>query len=284
MDLQLFYTWQLRLFISFLFYSCGEDRFHSTLQTVIAPPTDVGTQLTEDVLIRIGTVRDCPFSNIDNIDTFRRTQETYYNRYVDADGMLILGTDAVPDTLFLEARKAMLVLTTKHPSLREHLRSTSETLLGLCSEPGTGFYMILDKWRTAPHPKLLIEKGIINPDDHAGACQLLVNPNTQLFTGYCYSNPSLVTFVHEFAHALHITISFEDPNFEKKLTDAYTVAIAAGRWQNMYASVNMREYFAEGVMHWYLQLEPVESYEIFSVYDPDLFKLLDYWLPRIPKI
>ena len=65
-----------------------------------------------------------------------------------------------------------------------------------------------------------------------------------------YSTESIL--VHEFAHAIHI-IGLEkvDPTFDRRLKEAYDAAMAAGKWQKLYAAENHAEYWAEAVQSWF---------------------------------
>ena len=58
--------------------------------------------------------------------------------------------------------------------------------------------------------------------------------------------------IHEFAHCIHLRgLKNVDPTFDTRLRQAYDAAMKAGLWKTKYASVNDREYFAEGVQSWF---------------------------------
>jgi hypothetical protein len=58
--------------------------------------------------------------------------------------------------------------------------------------------------------------------------------------------------IHEFAHCIHLRgLLNVDPTFDTRLKAAYDAAMKAGLWKTKYASVNDREYFAEGVQSWF---------------------------------
>lgn len=58
-------------------------------------------------------------------------QKEFYTKFVDAAGIAVLSEDIVPDRWIIEAAEVVIVMTAKHPKLRERL--TMEN----------GFYMIL---------------------------------------------------------------------------------------------------------------------------------------------
>jgi hypothetical protein len=58
--------------------------------------------------------------------------------------------------------------------------------------------------------------------------------------------------IHEFAHNIHLRGMLNvDPTFDARLRSTYDAAMKAGLWKGKYASVNDREYFAEGVQSWF---------------------------------
>ncbi len=58
--------------------------------------------------------------------------------------------------------------------------------------------------------------------------------------------------IHELAHMIHLRgMKNLDSTFDERLKQAYEHAMAAGLWKGKYASVNSREYFAEGVQSWF---------------------------------
>jgi hypothetical protein len=58
--------------------------------------------------------------------------------------------------------------------------------------------------------------------------------------------------IHELAHMIHLRgMNNLDPTFDDRVKQAYEDAMAKGLWKGKYASVNSREYFAEGVQSWF---------------------------------
>ena len=103
-------------------------------------------------------------------------------------------------------------------------------------------------------------------------------------------------FIHEFAHTIHETINLEDKDkkFDKKLKELHKNAVARGLWscsyKPMYAVVNEREYWAEGVQSWFdcnnqnnFKHNHIDTREELKAYDPDLAKLIDETLRLTAK-
>ncbi len=217
---------------------------------------------------------------IDEIDLKR----TYYNRYVDAGGIAIIGNSVVEDHYFIDAREVVLRMTFKRPDIREQLSAEH------------GFYIVLlniDS-STSELPENAFRE---NFPDFPGECGGLL----------CYSKVSkerfeyMSVFVHEFAHAIHSRaingrrIKGQnvplDETFESRLKVAYAEAINTGRWQGHYASTNYREYWAEGVRIWYYEVAEnsrFPTYYDFEAYDPLLYELIaaffnkDSFLTNLP--
>lgn len=70
------------------------------------------------------------------------------------------------------------------------------------------------------------------------------------YPGDPYSTECIL--IHEIAHNIHLRgMANVDPTFDVRVRAAYAAAMKAGLWKGKYASVNRREYFAEGVQSWF---------------------------------
>lgn len=64
--------------------------------------------------------------------------------------------------------------------------------------------------------------------------------------------PTENILIHELAHSIHLRgMANLDATFDSRVKAAYDSAMKAGLWKGKYASVNHREYFAEGVQSWF---------------------------------
>ncbi len=100
--------------------------------------------------------------------------------------------------------------------------------------------------------------------------------------------------IHEFAHTIHDAgIRSIYPDFNEELQAALDSALANGRWHNVYASVDIYEYFAEGVQDWFNvnaevdtdagdgKHNKVNTREELKRYDPVLYNIIARFLPEV---
>ncbi len=244
------------------------------------------------------------------VEGIKALQEAYYNRYIDTDGIAIIGNEKVADKHFIRARQAILIMTSKHPQLRERLRFER------------GFYMIL----LAPPIELLPEryKAPYNPDDPEATTHILnrspffnivwngeifyiaytgrpsCNIGTGLTTskviGYCEGplitnsnpdpgthRPNLGIFVHEFTHALEIEMQRLDLNFQEEQLNAFLKATELDNFVTHYSRTNPSEHFAESTEAWFYDIgegRKFETEEDFAKFNPILYELLRKWYPQ----
>ena len=203
-------------------------------------------------------------------------QRKHYSKYIDAGGIAIIGDRHVLDRFFYAAREIVLVMTSKHPEIREYLLPSTKhrqvlvygNLWGLVSIPEMSTYF-LSKESAGKH----------------GFCSEFCASTVWTFQ---YEKGYLImhVFVHEFGHAMHKAIQQIDPTFNDRLEAAYEDALETGsRWgPNDHILSNMGEYWAGGVVEWFYDLTQVEIPEWranFLETDPLLYALLEEWLPFI---
>lgn len=205
----------------------------------------------------------------------RDRKRLYYNRYINAGGVAIVGNASVADKFFLMAKDIVLRMTKKHPNIRKQLL------------PRDNFYLVLlrDFARYLEMPEYLWSPQI---EFDSGSCQ----------ANYCWSIVSywhthpMEVFVHEFAHAIHKAINGNkymrlnpalDPTFDGRLQLAYENALELGTWRGLYAEKNYREYWAEGVEAWFYDIGPdreFPTHQAFAARDPMLAELIEEWFHR----
>ena len=230
-------------------------------------------------------------------------QRTYYQKYINAGGVAVVGNADMPDRYFIAAKNIILQMTSKHPEIREKLFPRN-----------SGFYMVITS-STAVYWELPENLFNPNPGRPIGFCggrfcyaYISSDYQTPLPHGYPLEAE---TFVHEFAHAMHRVIANEnwtltdpaerlpplDPTFEDRLKRAYEAAKVANKWRvkdpaiidgklgevdvgPAYIMENYQEYWAEGVVYWYYLSHRNISFasrEEFAGYDPLLYELLAEW-------
>ena len=214
-------------------------------------------------------------------------QRAFYTKYVDAEGIAIIGDAAVTDREMIFARQVALVMTSKRLELREFLQMER------------GFYFILLGARTPAEDMPLILgdynwlqqntcSTIRGPEGAASVCWAHVTLH--------YDRPTrLSQFTHEFAHALEHAINHFEPGFFDKQKFAYEQA--KERWREQGAKTraiahaylkNEREYWAYGTEDWFYYINHPhipfiswhDTYEEFAEKDPLLYELYDEWFPK----
>ena len=228
-----------------------------------------------------------------HVNALKTRQEAYYNRFVNAGGIAIIGNEKVVDKHFLAARDAILMMTSKYPELRERLLFRH------------GFYMILyhdyDDQRYVPEFYRRTERSRPN-EVHPAGCSMSAVVDIPHTAGFCEGPLRLYppgrigplqTFIHEFTHALDPAMERLKPGFYDRLEQAHKAAKASGIWEGTAVDRNSpTEYLAEGVEVWFYSIGPdriwvhtakVEfpTYEAFFERDPLLAELLDEWFPCV---
>ncbi len=205
---------------------------------------------------------------------------TYYTKYIDADGIAIVGNHYVRDEQFYVAREIILHMTSKHPEIREHLSLETNN---------RGFRVVLMNTEEPVDSEFNSEFGRRNG-------YVAAYPENQRFTHsgqslrtHCVARigwrglqwdaetetwkPGRLTLgvgtlIHEFAHALasQQAITLIYPDFHEQLENAFLTDIPydpdnpnpiAPFGENSahtagFGNKNMSEYWAELTRHWFV--------------------------------
>ena len=178
-----------------------------------------------------------------------------YTKYLDADGIAILGSAYVRDQYFYAARELIFEMTSKRPKLRKLLAFTDtprENLTGNTYVPAPNFRMVL-----------------YNPDQ-GGAAIPERFPRPPAAVGWCGPLTCVATadelvvvtedspgevrifianvFIHEFAHAIHFATRLIDPTIDTRLQAAYDEVLENG----MAFGVGYVENWAVTTQNWFL--------------------------------
>ncbi len=208
----------------------------------------------------------------------------YYNRYIDADGIAIVGNEKVEDEYFIKGRDVVLTMTAKRPILREHLAKQ-------------GFYMIIYEENTTDDiPEQYVKIHIRGVNTWViNSCHLAIRD----ILGFCYASPiegattstkpskpaPMWVFAHEFAHALHrVIVNSVDSNFGNKLKRAYDELIETYGERGRSWAVNEGEFWAQCVVVWFYDVGPgghLETREAFAKQHPLMAELLWEWFPAV---
>lgn len=213
----------------------------------------------------------------------------FYAKYVSASGYPIVASAQVNDYALREAAWLVDQMLAERPDVREAMIKSGSRLSIMAHNEYT---TDLPEWQRMADPKndSKESKGVSARDYWDARARGLggsewdphcscAEENLLGYTGDPYSTECIL--IHEFAHNMHLRgIKRVDPEFDRRLEAAYDAAMAAGLWKGLYASVNSREYFAEGVQSWFSNNREndhdhnhVNTREELEAYDPELAKL-----------
>ena len=194
--------------------------------------------------------------------------DPFYAKYLDAGGLPIVSSSAVPDEALYRARdiigemlsdRADLIATMAEKDVRVVVQGESMHATELPEVEDT------PNWRGFFHDPLVVtsEENLLCYD---------TDPHR-------YGE----VLIHELAHAVHF-VGIEkrrDRTFSRRLDRAFTEARAAGLWDYTYAATNSVEYWAEGVEVWFgindvpgLSGNDVNTRRELEEYDPTLANLV----------
>lgn len=169
----------------------------------------------------------------------------WYAKYLNADGIPVLGSAGVSDAALYKAqRQAMLLMRTMPRSVAAQLRSQHNRIVILAADEGVG---------DIPEFAAAFPDRSIDQRFWAGFGATLTLPITSGTEENLlrHSNQENI-FVHEFAHTVgELGLASIDPVFVEQLQQAYAAAQAAGLWNNSYAGSSLNEYWAEGVQTYF---------------------------------
>ena len=209
-------------------------------------------------------------------------QREFYKKYIDADGIAIIGSDYIEDRYFYAACEIVLAMTAKHPELRKHLAATYDerpetNLDGSPLVPRRNFAMVF--YHTDQGVGMLPEYKGRKPFS-VGWCNL--KRCYSVVQKYPNGDISLRVFVHEFAHALDWAIRMEDSTFYTRLEAAYD-AVAddeTSYWGGGGAALEaLTEYWAHSTVRWFYRFSLPTAFgeshlKRFREKDPLMYALL----------
>jgi len=177
--------------------------------------------------------------------------DQFYKKYLDADGIPIISSSFVPDNALYTARSIVTQMLTYRPDLAKAM-----------AEMGQRAIIAGDSERLSDLPHVAVDPTL---DDYDGVyisggrfseglhLPLTIARSSALLCSAAVGRPNNRgdVMVHEFAHAIHHSLSELDSGFDMRLDTAYKRAIAAGLWENTYAGTNRWEYWAVGTEHWF---------------------------------
>jgi hypothetical protein len=169
---------------------------------------------------------------------------TWYAKYIDANGIAVLGSSAVSNAALLKARKNMLTLMATLPTgakAKLDAQKVRVVILG----PGETASSIPEYNALFGSASDATYWGGFGPTSTLPIC---AGTQDNLIGNFGNEN----VFVHEFGHAIaEMALPALDTKFQSELTAAYNNAKAKSLWSNTYAITDIKEYWAEGIQSYF---------------------------------
>jgi hypothetical protein len=223
--------------------------------------------------------------------------DPFYQRYIDAEGIPIASSSAVPDTALLLARDIAVSMLAERPDLRRAMIASGFRVAIMGEKEGTVDLPEQRDWKkpTIDDPRLTICErklyrdriGKLSDAEYwnsrargmGGSLTSAATENLLGTAGTPYYGENI--FVHEFSHAILEAARTADPGLYARVERAYASAMKRKMWTGEYAAVTVDEYWAEGTQTWFNSnmLAVVDGRRILSdadlaAYDVALYNVL----------
>jgi hypothetical protein len=211
----------------------------------------------------------------------------FYTQRVSAKGLPIVASDKVNPYALKEARYLVNLMLAERPDVRQAMIQSGSRLCIMAHDEYTTDLPEFARLGENPISRFPDVSGENYWDARArGLGGSKRDPfcscgeeNLLAYPGDPYSEENIL--IHELAHNIHLRgLINVDPTFDARLKATYEAAMEAGLWEGKYASVNSREYFAEGVQSWFDDNREndhdhnhVDTREELIEYDPGLARL-----------
>ena len=213
----------------------------------------------------------------------------FYKKYIDCNGIPIISSWRVPDSCLVQAYRTVYAMTSMlDKPVLEAMISKDARLAVMARYEGT---------TDIPEHADLAADTTLNWNLRArglGGDLMLpltscAEENVLAYQIDKYHAEDIL--IHEFSHAIHlIGIIQVHPDINARLQNLLDKALAEGRFVNTYASVDIYEYWAEGVQNWFnVNAEMprpdgkhnyVNTREELKAYDPGLYALIAEYFPE----
>ena len=198
--------------------------------------------------------------------------DPFYQKYLDAGGLPVLGSTNVSDYAMLEARWILLHMLSHRQEILPVMATNRARLVVMAHNEYTTD--VPEQANRAP--KVFWDRRARGLGGRIASCG---EENLLNFPGDPYSTENIL--VHEFAHAvLNVGMRALDPEFKDRVRAAYRKAVDAGLWKKTYAATDVEEYWAEGSQSWFennresdAQHNHVNTRAELKEYDPELASL-----------
>ena len=208
---------------------------------------------------------------------------SFYKRHVVVGGLLVVGSEKVPKAALSEAARLTEKMLAGRPDILRAIVQRGGRIMVVGAKEGI---TDLPEYRWLRPKKFWNERSRGFGGGHGKVTTSCAEENLLCLPVDLYEEECV--FIHEFGHTIHETLNLSDKDgkFDKELKETYEKALKKGLWscpyKDMYAAVNYREYWAEGVQCWFdannqnnFKHNHVNTREELKAYDPDLAKLID---------
>jgi cyclophilin family peptidyl-prolyl cis-trans isomerase len=196
----------------------------------------------------------------------------FYQKYLDAGGLPVLGSTNVSDYALLEARWILLQMLAHRPEILQVMGTNRARFVVMAHNE----YTTDVPEQATRSPKVFWDRRARGLGGRIASCG---EENLLSYPGDPYATENIL--IHEFGHAiLNIGMRALDPGFKDRVRAAYGRAMEAGLWRRTYAATDVEEYWAEGVQDWFdnnrqndAQHNAVNTRAELKDYDPALAAL-----------
>jgi hypothetical protein len=193
--------------------------------------------------------------------------DPFYVKNIDADGIPISSSAAVPDEALRVARRMMVAMLEKRPDLARQLVKSGQRVMVMGVDELTTDVPEQRDWKkpalddprlTRCERKLYDERiGRLSDREYwgrrargmGGLLTSAATENLLAVPGTKYYGETIL--VHEFSHAILYAVQAADPGLYAQVEAAYAAAKDKGLWTGEYGSTTVQEYWAEGTQFWF---------------------------------
>ncbi|TGX44730.1 glycoside hydrolase [Sphingomonas naasensis] len=193
--------------------------------------------------------------------------DPFYAKSLDAGGIPISASGAVPDKALRAARMLIVEMLARRPDLRRTLVAAGQRVMVMGVDEQTLDVPEQRDWKkpAIDDPRLTIcerklyDERIGRFTDREywgrrarGMGGLLTSAATENLLGVPdtrYYGETIL--IHEFSHAILDAVQTADPALYAQVEAAYAAAAAKGLWAGEYGATTIQEYWAEGTQFWF---------------------------------
>jgi hypothetical protein len=212
--------------------------------------------------------------------------DSFYVKSVDADGIPVSSSLAVPDQALQVARRMMVAMLARRPDLARELVRAGQRVMVMGVDERTTDVPEQRDWKkpAIDDPRLTrcerklydVRIGQLTDREYwgrrargmGGLLTSAATENLLAIPGTKYFGETIL--VHEFSHAILYAVEAVDPTLYAQVEKAYAAAKDKGLWTGEYGATTVQEYWAEGTQFWFNsnKLAVVDGVRILS--DTDL--------------